>query len=278
MMTGEIKNPHQPLQRTPMLVVGSQFFYERAFPEKMKDRFELHFFDHKGFVQNQQLKESAYPSLDTIAADIEAFRLEIGLDKFLLFGHSGHAYMVLEYAKAFPERILGLVLCACSPDLSPESHQAAESYFHETADRYRQQLFGQDMAGLRDKIYTEPSLRFIHFVLSQKAKNWFDPTYDASWLWKDVPTHLPTLDFVWGKLFREYRADLNLDKVIFPVLFLQGKYDFVAGPHSRWEGIAAKMPKVTTVIFEKSGHYPMVEQADEFLNGICSWAGKLHRA
>lgn len=277
-MTEEFKNPHQPFQRTPMLIVGSHLFYQRAFPEKMKDSFELHFFDHKGFVHNQQLSESAYSSLEAIVADIEAFRLKLGLDRSLLFGHSGHAYMALEYAKAFPERIMGLILCACSPNLSQESHQAAESYFLEMADGYRQELFGQDMAGLRDKIHAEPDRRFVHFVLSQKAKNWFDPTYDAAWLWQDVPTHLPTLDFVWGRLFRDYLADRDLEKVSFPVLFLQGKYDFVAGPHARWACIAAKMPKVTTVIFEKSGHYPMVEQGDEFLSGICTWLGKLNRA
>lgn len=258
-----------------MLIVGSQLFYDRAFPAALKDQFELFYFDHKGFVENQELSKSAYSDLDSIVADIEAFRQRHCLEKFLLFGHSGHAYMALEYSKAFSERISGLILCACSPDLSPESHQAAEAYFSEIADQSRKLLFEQDMAGLGDKIQAEPSMRIVHFVLCQKAKNWFDPTYDASWLWQGVPTHLPTLDFVWGKVFREYRADLNLDKVNFPVLFLQGKYDFVAGPHSRWESITSKMNKVSEIIFEKSGHYPMVEQAEDFLNEIGSWASKL---
>lgn len=276
-MTEESKKSGQPCPRTPMLIVGSRLFYERAFPTVMKDQFDLFYFDHKGFVQNQELKESAYSNLDSIVANIEAFRLKIGLEKFLFFGHSGHAYMALEYSKAFPEQILGLILCSCSPDLSPESHQAAESYFSEIADISRKKIFEQDMVGLGPKIQAEPEKRFVNFVLCQKAKNWFDPSYDASWLWQGVPTHLPTLDFVWGTLFREYRANLNLDKIKFPVLLLQGKYDFVAGPHSRWASITTQLPRVSEIIFEKSGHYPMVEQAHDFLNELCSWAGKLNQ-
>lgn len=270
-----MKNPNQPSLRTPMLIVGSQLFYERAFPIGIKETFELHYFDHKGFCLNPDMTESAYLSLDEIVAEIEVFRKKICLEKFFLMGHSGHAYMALEYAKSFPNQIKGLVLCGCSPDLSSKSLQAAETYFNKLADEKRKQIFEMDMAGLFDKIKAEPELRFTHFVLCQKAKNWFDLDYDAAWLWKDVPTHLPTLDYVWGKLFAEYRAEQNLERINFPVLFLQGKHDFVAGPTSSWEHIISKMSFSNEVVFEKSGHYPMVEQPEEFYAELNAWAQQL---
>ncbi|RIW15780.1 alpha/beta hydrolase [Algoriphagus lacus] len=270
-----MKNQNQPSLRTPMLIVGSRLFYERAFPAGMKEHFDLHYFDHKGFYHNPGLLESAYQNLEEIVAEIEIFRQNFGLEKFFLFGHSGHAYMTLEYAKSFPNQILGLVLCGCSPDLSPKSHLAAENYFTQLADENRKQIFEQDMAGLFSKIQAEPDLRFTHFVLCQKAKNWFNPNYDAAWLWKDVPTHLPTLDYVWGKLFRDYEVCQNLEKITFPVLFLQGKYDFVAGPASSWESIISKLPDVKESIFELSGHYPMVDEPEAFLEVLCHWTNNL---
>lgn len=272
-----MKELHQPSLRTPMLIVGSQLFYERAFPAGMKEQFDLHYFDHKGFCQNPGLLETAYQNLEEIVAEIEVFRQSIGLEKFFLFGHSGHAYMALEYAKSFPNQILGLVLCGCSPDLSPKSHQAAEAFFNQIADENRKQIFEQDMAGLYSKIEAEPHLRFTHFVLCQKAKNWFNPNYNAAWLWNNVPTHLPTLDYVWGKLLRDYDANQNLEKIAFSVLFLQGDSDFVAGPASSWKNIISQLPSVKRVIFEKSGHYPMVDEPKAFLEELNSWTNSLKK-
>lgn len=217
------------------------------------------------------MKESAYRNLDAIVREIEGYRTKNGLEKFILFGYSGHAYMALEYAKSFPGRVLGLVLCPCSPDLSVITHQAAEVFFEDSASPLRKRFFANDMTQLMGKIETDPNRRFTHFVLCQKAKNWYDPKYDASWLWDEVPTHLPTLDFVWGKLFSEYDIKNGLEKVSCPVLFLQGEFDFVAGPASLWNSYLPFFKNSATKFFCQSGHYPMVEEPRRFSQVLLEW-------
>lgn len=257
-----------------MLVVGSRLFYERAFCDNLDNHFELFYFDHHGFCENHDLNESAYRNLDDIVKEIEVFRRKIGLKKFLLFGHSGHAYMALEYTKAFSDHVLALVLCACSPDLSIITHQASKAYFDESACPFRKRIFENDMSQLKRRIETEPNLRFTHYVLCQKAKNWYYPEYDASWLWDGVPTHLPTLDFVWGKLFSKYDIKKDLEKASCPVLFLQGEFDFVAGPASLWNLYLPLFKNATIKIFHQSGHYPMVEEPKTFLEVLLEWGKK----
>lgn len=183
--------------------------------------------------------------------------------------------MALEYAKSFPNQVLGLVICACSPDLSEQTHRASDSYFEASATPIRKRFFADDMAQLMRKIETDPNLRFTHFVLCQKAKNWFDPEYDASWLWDGVPTHLPTLDFVWGKLFSKYDIKNGLEKVSNPVLFLQGEFDFVAGPVSLWDAYLPFFKNLTTHIFSQSGHYPMVDEPKRFFEVLLEWRESL---
>ena len=255
----------------PFLVLGSKTFYERVFSKSFKESFELFYFDHQGFKSNPAIKESAYTALEEIVSEIEQFRVQNSLNRFLLFGHSGHAYMALEYAKAYPERLAGLVLCACSPDLSSNTHAAAERYFQTTADDSRKRVFAQDITKLQQKVQTDPENRFVHFVLSQKAKNWFNPHYDPAWLWEGVPTHLPTLDFVWGKLFSEYQLIPGTENIKCPVLILQGTFDFAVGPSTLWTDFLSSFSNLQFNTLPSSGHYPMLEEPEGFLKVLMDW-------
>lgn len=259
----------------PLLVVGSRSFYERALPDGLKSQFSIFYFDHRGFDENPGAKDSCYSNLQEIVEELDQFCLKNDLDHFFLLGHSGHAYMVLEFANFFPQKARGIILCGCSPDLSQATHLAASSYFDELANEERKEIFRQDMNSLKTKIELQPELRFVHFVLCQRAKNWFDPNYDASWLWEGVPTHLPTLDYVWGKLFAGYQIKSGQSQISIPVLLIQGKFDFVAGPASQWNPYLSHFQQVEVHIFDRSGHYPMVEEPSKFELLIKDWATRL---
>lgn len=264
-MTTDLGRKHK------MLVIGSKAFYERVFSNRFKENFDLIYFDHLGFVPNPFHLESCYSNLGEIVVEIEHFRRNRSLERFLVFGHSGHAYLALEYAKAFPHRVEGLVLNACAPDLSPASHLAAELYFHQNAEERRKQVFAQDMSQLEIKINEDPSNRFVHFVLAQKAKNWFDLDYNPAWLWEGVSTHLPTLDFVWGKLFAEYQMKIGLEKLTSPVLMIQGVYDFAVGPTSLWDEFLPCFSNLQFKVLTSSGHYPMLEEPEVFFEELVNW-------
>ncbi|MDX5338311.1 MAG: alpha/beta hydrolase [Cyclobacteriaceae bacterium] len=255
----------------PMLVLGPKLFYEQVFSASLKKNFAFSYCNHRGFSENPHSIPSAYGTLQEIVVEIEEFIQQNSLKDFLIFGHSGHAYMALEYAKSFPEKVRGLILCACSPDLSPNTHQKAEVYFQHQAEEIRKDCFAKDMSELGAKIQQDPLGRFKHFVLSQKAKNWYDLNFDPSFLWEGVPTHLPTLDFVWGKLFAAYQLKTGLEKVVCPVLMLQGKYDFAVGPFSLWNDFLPHFSNLHVKILSESGHYPMLEQPEEFDEELLTW-------
>ena len=59
-------------------------------------------------------------------------RVSLGADKIILIGHSIHAFMVMEYARAFPDRVSHLVLIASSPITGLEIYKEADRYFEES--------------------------------------------------------------------------------------------------------------------------------------------------
>ncbi|MDF2157052.1 alpha/beta hydrolase [Algoriphagus sp. CAU 1675] len=254
-----------------LLVIGSERFYSKALPSSLEELFTLIHFDNLGFSHSPNYSESLYSDLNSILLDIESFRSQKQLNNFLVFGHSGHAYMALEYAKTYPQHVSALILCACSPNLHENTTQKIAGYFELEADTERKEIFKKDMSGLSEKISKNPEARFVHFALAQKAKNWFDPNFDASKLWEGVPTHLPTLDWVWGKLFHDYELNLGGMPLSCPTLLIHGKHDYVGGSLSLWDSYLSDFLHLNTKIFQKSGHYPMVEEPELFEETLISW-------
>src|SRR5882672_4400590 len=84
----------------PVLVPGSSVYYPRVFSEEIKKHLQFIHVDHRGFVPAppEGLDNSVF-DLDVLIEDFEKVRKHLGLENFIVMGHSGHAFMALEYAK-----------------------------------------------------------------------------------------------------------------------------------------------------------------------------------
>jgi proline iminopeptidase len=64
----------------------------------------------------------------------------------------------------------------------------------------------------------------------------------------------------------------RLHGVEVPTLLIAGRHDALTSwPQA--DRIAARMPHAEVVVFERSGHYPWIEEPDEFFDTIKSWLG-----
>jgi len=55
----------------------------------------------------------------------------------------------------------------------------------------------------------------------------------------------------------------DLKKLSAPTLIIEGKNDLIA-PHFVQEGLRNSIPHSRLVVFEQSGHFPMIEEQDKF--------------
>ena len=74
------------------------------------DRYRCVLFDQRGCGQSLPHGEMAQNSTQDLIADIEALRIELGIESWLLFGGSWGSTLALAYAIAHPERVAGLIL------------------------------------------------------------------------------------------------------------------------------------------------------------------------
>jgi proline iminopeptidase len=80
----------------------------RCFFDPMEYRIVL--FDQRGCGRSTPHAELNGNRTDALIEDMEAIRIQLGIDKWLLFGGSWGSTLSLLYAQKYPERVLGLVL------------------------------------------------------------------------------------------------------------------------------------------------------------------------
>jgi proline iminopeptidase len=255
----------------PILVVGSSIYYPRLFSEQLYTSFQLIFLDHRGFVKPPRTLEPKDYTLDKVLDDIEKARQTLGLEDFIILGHSGHAFMALEYAKKYPEPVRKVVLLNTAPTNSPERQQQSIAFFNETASPERKRQFEADIAMLEGDIQREPERHFAHMCIRMGAHSFYDYAYDAAWMWEGVFTSMPVIDHLWGEAFAQLNLIDSLKEVDKPVLIGLGRYDYLVSPVSLWDAVDGSQEHMKKVIFEKSGHNPMFEEPELFNAILTDW-------
>lgn len=255
----------------PILVIGSAVYYPRLFSSDIKQKYQWIFVDHRGFAKPKRELREEDSRLDAVLADIERMRTFLQLEDVIILGHSGHAFMALEYARTYPEHVRKVALFNTAPDNSQERQRKSESFFKETASPERKKRFETDIANLPQDIEKDPERRFVHMCIRAEAKSFYQERPHAAALWDGVLTNMPIMDELWGNTFARLNLIQRLADVQVPVYIGLGRYDYLVAPVALWDTVDDLYPHVEKVIFEKSGHQPMLEEPQAFEQSFRKW-------
>lgn len=254
-----------------ILVVGSSVYYPQLFSTDLFEQFQFIFLDHRGFGSPPEVLEPEHYRLDRVLDDIELARLQLGLTDVAIMGHSGHAFMVLAYARKYPEQVRKIILLNSAPSNSKERLDQSASFFEENAAPDRKSKFEQDISLLDSDTREYPERRFVHMCIRMGAQSFYDYTFDAAPMWDKVKTNMPVMDYLWGEAFAEMNLLQLLKDAGKPVFIGLGRYDYLVGPVSLWNSIDKNDPHVKKIIFERSGHNPMFEEPELFNQALIEW-------
>ncbi|MDX7996264.1 alpha/beta fold hydrolase [Bacillus subtilis] len=255
----------------PILVIGSAVYYPRLFSSDIKQKYQWVFIDHRGFAKPKRELRAEDSRLDAVLADIERMRTFLQLEDVTILGHSGHAFMALEYARTYPKQVRKVALFNTAPDNSEERQRKSESFFMETASLERKKRFEKDIANLPQDIDKDPGRRFVHMCIRAEAKSFYQERPHAAALWDGVFTNMPIIDELWGNTFARIDLIQRLADVCMPVYIGLGRYDYLVAPVSLWDAVDGLYPHVDKVIFERSGHEPMLEEPEAFDQSFSKW-------
>ncbi|MCY3880942.1 MAG: alpha/beta hydrolase [Chloroflexi bacterium] len=89
------------------------------FGQRAADRYRLINLDQRGHGDSEWSPDGDY-TREAFVADVEAVREELGLERFILMGHSMGGLNAVEYTFQHPERVSALVLVDVGPEAAKE--------------------------------------------------------------------------------------------------------------------------------------------------------------
>lgn len=206
--------------------------------------------------------------------ELEAVRKQLGLNRFVLYGHSWGAALGLEYAAKYQGHLQGFVFSSMNYNL--QAFVARQTW----AQKQVEQLIGADPLGRQLLASKKNGQPYDQEALGELSKKYMMENFAIRA--KRIPEsaastekhqNLAVQNEIGQYLFNpDYARDLASLRI--PVLLIAGAYDPVVSA----EDLAAMhrlVSRSTVVISPQGGHNAMLDDLDEYLPPILSFLSSL---
>lgn len=246
---------------------GISHDYFHPYFSVLRDSFRVIYFDAFGRGKSDRAKNLSEYTLARDVEDVEGLRKALNLGKINLLGHSYGGIVAQSYALRFPDSVRRVILVDSS--FSGEMWQAnndnsnneLRNQFPETWEKIqqvREQGFNTCSKEYQDVSDFPPA-----FLMFYNASNFEKLIEGGGSINNDVYCAIVGEDadfMVSGEIGKlDFRQDLR--KLSMPMLILAGRFDRVVFP-SWTVQYKRYAPQAQFVMFEKSGHFPFIEETD----------------
>ncbi len=252
-------------------------------------------FDQLGVLRSDAIAgQESYGMEDQIEM-IEEMRSLLGIGKWSILGHSYGGMLAVLYAHTYPDSIHRIIL-ECPSLYFEDSARSTAEYLSEHINS----LNDRQASGLCEKIksadypdkaeivwdlsallgyVTDMELRFyLHGISFEEYWRSMDTSGITDEMWAKGEQHLkkllearPAPD---GSSSNKVRMTDNflpmLPKISAPMLLINGAYDPACSRH-QIQFIMSHAPKVTQAVFENSGHFPRLEEAEKYTDTVLAF-------
>ncbi len=228
------------------------------FGQRAADRFRLINLDQRGHGDSEWSADGDY-TREAFVADVEEIRQRLGLDRFILMGHSMGGLNAVEYAFQHPQRVSALILVDVGPEAAREGVENIMR-FTRGPDELDFDEFVQNAMRFNSR-RTEENIR-------ERMGHRLRPLENGKWTWK------------FDKRFREGEgavrsgSQLSADELrerfhalTPPVLLVRGAQSDILSQEVA-EGVVAEMRAARLVVVPEAGHSVPGDNPDGFTNAV----------
>lgn len=252
-------------------------------------------FDQLGVLRSDGIAENESYSMEYQIKMVEEMRKILGIEKWSVLGHSYGGMLAVLYASACPDSVHKIILECPSLWFEDSARSTAEylsEHIHSLNNGEAVKLWEKvRFADYQDKTevvwdlsallgyVTDMELRFyLHGITLDEYEMSMDTTDIANEMWSKGEQHLKKLLEAQpepaGSAQKKVMMTDNLLPVIpriaAPMLLINGKYD-PACTRNQIEYIMNSAQDVTQSVFEDSGHFPRLEEAEKYTNTVLSF-------
>lgn len=267
-----------PAERAPVLFLHggpgyNSYSFSRLMGERLEKSRRMVYLDQRGCGRSERPWDGRY-SLEVLVADLEALRQELGVERWVLMGHSFGGTLALEYAVRHPQRVAGVVYVSGFSD-------AAISF--ATWKRELERLYPGRLTTMAIQEDTSDYTQVMRALRGVDAQSFFNQLqfHDTTYLQLqesiDAESGLLNTGEMSRALFSTELTSYRFTgsaQVTAPVLAIGGRYDNSVGMESI-QALVKTLPNATLLEYEKSGHFPYLEEADRFEQDVTRFLSTL---
>ncbi|MHB8599621.1 MAG: proline iminopeptidase-family hydrolase [Ktedonobacteraceae bacterium] len=222
------------------------------------------FYDQIGCGNSDYPEDPSLWHVDLFVEELAVVRQALGLDRMHLFGYCWGGQVAMKYILTRPKGIISLILASSLASM-PMCQAEKQRILEELSEEVQSILRNNETSGtIHDPTYDEAKLVFEKRYVC-RLESWPDFIQRAlerrNWeissiMWRQSEAHgifgLKTWDI------RSHLGELNV-----PTLVTSGCYDGLVSGQD--EILYRGIPNCIWVRFEKSAHYPHVEENERYL-------------
>lgn len=245
-----------------VLIMGyrlSSLAWPLGFVEALVERFTVVLFDNRGTGASD--KPTIGYEISNMAKDVCGLMDHLEIARANVLGYSMGGAIAQDFVRQFPDRVLGLVLCATMCG-GPRAIYASPSVI-----RVMRELDGLKPEEIARQIWSvtySPGYLENHRELaeSQMRREIAAPT----------PLHAADLQF---QAFAEFDCSKALPNIQAPTLVLTGDLDQLISPRNS-KFIASRVPGASLIVIPSCGHRVMWEATDECVGFITEFLASVY--
>jgi proline iminopeptidase len=209
-------------------------------------------------------------SVEQAVADLDAMRIALGVDKWILVGYSYGGFLAQYYTTIHPENVAGLVLVGASPGLWTDSGDSRQYDYISEAEVGQMRAAREELRGLREgKGWTRDE--YLQLLL---YNNFINGDWKRQQFYKPTPeqfAHIALYEWVNDRNFNSIvnqsarKVDLTgaFESNPIPTLLLEGKWDLTWGD-VKPAILSRNHPRSRMIVIEDAGHSIYSENPDVF--------------
>lgn len=248
---------------------GLDHTYFRPWLDPLSDQAQLIYYDQFGQGRSTRPPRFEDITMETWVDEADALRAHLGHEKIILFGHSYGGFIAQNYALRHGEHLDGLILCNTAPALDYPDVIMANAQSRGTPEQVQALV-----AALSAPLADDASWRETWVTILPLYFHHYDPNVAAA---LDAATQYSAGAFNqgMGKIAPTFNVVSRLHEMSVPTLIIAGKHDWITPPTQGAERIHAGIADSQLVTFQKSGHFPFIEEPDPFVTTVRAWIRRL---
>jgi esterase len=254
-----------PPQAPTLLLLHGLRAYARwfdEFAEAAQERYRVIALDQRGRGRSERAPGGDY-SRAAYVADVEAVVRALGLERFVLIGHSMGGLNAIPYTARHPEKVRALVLVDIGPDLQPEGMQRLRRELAETpADFVSWEAARAFLAARHPQASARNLATRLDWMLMQAADGRIAWRIDPAIFAPDQP--FESAEEIWA----------NYSRIRCPVLVLRGgETDLLTV--ATCARMAAAVPDCRWLEIPRAGHMVLEDNPADFNQAVLAFLADL---